>query len=162
MPCRTCAPAGETDEQLARRLQAEYDAQPAASPARPAAAAPAQQPSPAGPLESGAAVRSIFPACAPGRLSARRRALCRTCHIYPKAPQWPLLCGTPGFCQEMFVYCSPRASSALQVPPNGYLQHAAGVHSCTGAGRPADSERTYQDLARERLAALCAGALPDG
>ncbi len=94
MPCRTCAPAGETDEQLARRLQAEYDAQPAASPARPAAAASAQQASPAGPLESGAAVRPQLPGLCTRALERPKSSLCRTRHVRAKAPQWPLLCGT--------------------------------------------------------------------
>jgi len=169
MPGRTCAPAGETDEQLARRLQAEYDAQPAASPARPAAAAPAQQASPAGPLESGAAVCPIFPACffffffffffkAPG------------VELVPdpsRPSQSPAVAAAVrhtrcGVCQEMCVWRSPRASSALPVPANGALQHAARVHPRTGARRSAGSERARQDLARERPAALCAGALPDG
>ncbi len=142
MPGRTCAPAGETDEQLARRLQAEYDAQPAASPARPAAAAPAQQASPAGPLESGAAVCPIFPACFFFFffffffLSARRRACAGPVTSVPKprsgrccaahqvwglpgdvcVAQPPSELGPAGPCKRCSATCSESAPSHRRPP----------------------------------------------
>ncbi len=164
MPGRTCAPAGETDEQLARRLQAEYDAQPAASPARPAAAAPAQQASPAGPLESGAAVCPIFPACFFFFFFFFKRpasSLCRTRHVRPKAPQWPLLCGTPGVgsarrcvcgaaperarpCRSLqTVLCNMQRECTLAQAPAAPQAPSAHAKTSLASGRPRCAQVHY-------------------